>query len=150
MPKLIASVILGGPDANSEKLGTLVGWLIANDLISETLRRDHPRALARVKMQDLPGSGFLTTALHGELKDTDLSEDGQRFVNRYYLTGAFDQDFASRQYQGHDEWILYDELAPVISRAFRGQPADAASNASEGRKAGKILQFPGRFRSGQS
>ena len=140
MSDTYASVVLGGDARNAEFLGVMVAWHVTNHLIAPNLESRAGRTVARVRMQDMTGAGFLTTELDGELRPTHLSEEGQRFVEAYFLSGQFRSDFDAAEFDGDNEWERYDQVAPSISAAFRKFRAPAEKPSTMG----KILQFPRR------
>ena len=89
-------------------------------------------------MQDLTGSAFLTTVMHGELGSAHLTEQGRKFVEYYFMSGDYLADFSSRGYGEDDEWLLYDDLAPRITAAYRRMQTPVK------RFTAKILKFPRR------
>jgi len=136
-----ASVTLGGDDRNAEYLGIFVAWLVANDLLSEPLKRRAAKAVSRLRLQDMTGSAFLTTVLDGELGPSHLSDAGRDFAERYLVTGDYRRDFEAVAFAGpgdDDEWAHYDAVAPKITAAWRGEPT-----IDKPRKSAKILKFPG-------
>jgi hypothetical protein len=133
------SIRLSGLERNVEYLGTFIAWLVSNKLLDADLERSAGSAAARVRMQDLTGPEFLTTVLHGEFKPSHLNEDGRGFVEYYFVTDKYESDYRLCGYSGEDEWLLYDVLAPQITRAFQ-----AYSNPRSRLKqiGAKILKFP--------
>lgn len=138
MTEIYDSVRLGKDTRNTDYLGTFVAWLVINKLIDPALESAAGSAAARVRMQDLTGSAFLTTVMHGELRPGHLTEQGRRFVEYYFMSGDYLADFSNRTYQDEDEWLLYDELAPRITAAWRRMQAPVK------RFTAKILKFPKR------
>lgn len=136
------SIQLGGESRSAEFLGIFVAWLVVNHLIDAQVELAAGSSIARVRMQDLTGSAFLTTVLHGQLKPAHVNETGRKFIERYFVTGAYRDDFAACQYRGNNEWLLYDELAPKVTAAFRRLIDSPAGKAS--RRTAKILKFPRR------
>ncbi|MBD3648659.1 MAG: hypothetical protein HUJ31_14675 [Pseudomonadales bacterium] len=128
---------------NVEYLGAFVAWLTINDLWAKNVEWSASNAISRVRMQDLTGPEFLTTVLHGELRANQLTEQGRDFVEHYFVSGQYRKDYDACQYDGNDEWVRYDEIAPRITAAFRAFTAPAGKLRST---AAKIIQFPGRFR----
>ena len=130
---------LGGPDRNVEYLGTFVAWLVINNLLDPQVEMAAGNATARVRMHDMTGSAFLTTILHGDFGPAQLNDAGRRFVEQYFVAGTYRADYDGRDYQGDDEWMLYNELAPGITAAFRRLQTPASP-----RRTARILKFPGR------
>ena len=128
-----------GQDCNAERLGAFVAWLVTNNLLEPVFERTVEKAAARVKMQDMTGPEFLTTALHGELAPKHLNDEGRDFVEAYFMSGQFESDFALCEYVGENEWYRYDEISPFVSAAFKqhGDPQPLRRQRSA-----KILSFP--------
>ncbi|NDG92995.1 MAG: hypothetical protein EBY55_07640 [Gammaproteobacteria bacterium] len=140
----ILQLILGR-ESNERSLGALVTFLITHRLLEPTLMTREGSACARVTMQDLKGSEFLTTVLVGDIRAEHLSDEGRRFVSAYVESGRFNEDLALID-SVDSEWELYDALSPKMMATFKPKaPAGLAQSAK--RVAAKILQFPGSKRS---
>ncbi|MDA0977018.1 MAG: hypothetical protein O3B72_00530 [Proteobacteria bacterium] len=137
-----ASMVLGGADRNVERLGVFIAWLINNQLFASGMEQEHGQLMTRVRIQDLTGADFFSTALLGELRPAQLTETGRRFTDQYLVSGQFDRDYGALDFSGDDEWLRYAVLAPIITREFRqfSQPRDDGPV----RKLARVLQFPGR------
>ena len=138
MTEIYDSIRLGNDSRNADYLGTFVAWLVINKLIDPALESAAGSAAARVRMQDLTGAAFLTTVMHGELRSVHLTEHGRNFVEYYFVSGDYLADFSNRTGQEEDEWLLYDELAPKITAAWRRMQTPVK------RLTAKILKFPKR------
>jgi hypothetical protein len=143
MSKVYESLNLSQQASNVERLGAFVAWLVTNDLIVESLKRSESSAIARIRMQDLTGPEFLTTVLHGELGSAHLSVTGMEFVEHYFVSGTYNEDYNTCEYTGNDEWMRFAEISPKITRAFfrYSQPESLWQKLSA-----KIIKFPTRFR----
>lgn len=142
--EIYETVDLGSkPSRNVEYLGAFVAWLTINNLWAKNVEWSAGAEIARVRMQDLTGPEFLTTVLHGELRANHLTDEGRDFVEHYFVSGQYRKDYDACEYEGHNEWVRYDEIAPRITAAFRAFKTPTAKLRS---KAAKIIQFPGRFR----
>lgn len=139
-----ASATLGGEGRNVEALGVFVAWLVANDLLDPAFAASAGAPVTRLRMQDLNGAEFLTTVMHGELAPHQLTDDGRRFTESYFLSGEFQRDYDAVDYTGSDEWHRYDLVAPRIRSAWQKLHSPLQKIRSTG---AKILQFPGRKRS---
>ena len=135
--------MLNGPERNVEYLGIFVAWLVSNNLLAVEIEQSVGRSTARVRMQDISGSAFLTTVLHGELKPGHLSETGRKFSEFYFVSGKYRADFDACNVKGENDWIDYDEVSPRISAAFR---EFAAPKPKIAKMVAKILKFPGPSR----
>lgn len=137
------SMILGGEARNAEKLGAFVAWLITNRMFQQHVENAAGSAITRVRMHDLTGADFLSAQLHGELKPSQLNDVGRAFTEHYLVSGQYDEDYARVDYDGEDEWIRYQAVAPYITAAFQ---SNQKRGASKPKLMGKILKFPGRKR----
>lgn len=140
MTESYASIELGGVRRNVEYLGTLVAWLVTNDMLAPSLTQAAGSAVARVRMQDLTGPAFLTTILHGEVRPEHLNDRGRHFVEHYFVSGAYRADYDSCEYAGEDDWLRYDEVAPKITSAWRRLNA---ADKNPVRRLAKVIRFPG-------
>lgn len=131
-----------GESRNAESLGAFVAWLVSNNLLEPVFERTVENAVARLKMQDMTGPEFLTTVLDGELAPRHLGPEGRTFVETYFVTGGFAADYERCEYRGDSDWVLYDELSPLISAAYRHDEEPVAKRTSKPRRTAKILSFP--------
>lgn len=135
------SLQLSGAARNAKRLGLYVAWLVSNNLLAENTEISAGRAAAHLRMQALTGPEFLTTVLHGELRADHLNELGRSFSESYFVSGTFNEDYASCDYKGENEWHRYDDVVPKISAAFR-KFREPESKLKQ--RMAKILQFPFR------
>jgi hypothetical protein len=153
------SLRLNGEENNVDRLGTFGAWLVANNLLASDLEKSAGSSVARLRMQDLNGADFLATVMHGEFKVEHLAENARKFVEDYFVSGAYEADFNSceynsreynsLEYQTENVWLLYDEVAPKISQAFHqfnNPPSLSKTQAKTKNVLAKILQFPSRKR----
>ena len=134
-----------GRESNERPLGALVTFLITHRLLEPTLMTREGSACARVTMQDLKGSEFLTTVLVGDICTEHLSDDGRRFVSEYVESGRFYQDLALIE-NADSEWELYDVLSPKMMITLKPKGSEGLAQSAK-RVAAKILQFPKSKRS---
>ncbi len=139
--KSYASMILGGDARNVEQLGAYVAWLINNRLFTDYIERTCEDGLTNVRLQSTTGADFLATDLHGELAPSALIDTGKTFTEKYLLSGRYDADYQSVEFHGENEWVRYQDLAPLISKAFREFESD--QNPSAVKKLAKVIKFPG-------
>ena len=146
------SLRLNGEENNIDRLGTFVAWLVANDLLASDLERRAGSSVARLRMQDLNGADFLATVMHGEFKVEHLAEKARKFVEDYFVSGTYELDFNSCEYNARENkdenvWLLYDEVAPKVSKAYHQFNNPPSKNQNMVKTTlGKILQFPSRKR----
>lgn len=136
----------GGTGRNVERLGTFVAWLVSNNLMEPVLERTADTAIARVKMQDLTGPEFLTTVLHGELLRAHVSDQAHAFMASYFVTGQYQADYETCEYDGDNEWFRYDRVAPKISAAFQDFLGNKQQSAAPRKRGAKVIQFRPRGR----
>ena len=141
--EIYAIATLGGPERNVERIGTFIAWIISNNLLETILTRKASSSVARVQMQDLNGLEFLTTVFFFFFKAGHLSEEGQKFAEHYFLKGQYDKDYDACGYDGDDNWLRYDAVAPKISAAYR-QFINPKSRIKA--RLAKIIQFPSKAR----
>ena len=114
-------------------LGVYLAWCANHHLLSDDLARRAETLVLRVRFREIPGSELAVAGCGGVLGDEHLNPEGQAFTARHYraygdLLGAA---AAGGPYAVEDEWALYDEVAPELTRwlmDFRG-----------GRRAGRNL-----------
>jgi hypothetical protein len=134
-----------GRDSNEQSLGALITFLVSHDLLAPQLMSQHGSACARVKMQDLRGSEFLTTVLVGDLRSEHLSEAGLAFCKNYVTSGRFADDLASIGV-AENEWILFDRLSARMMSVLKPKAPESIAQSAK-QVVAKVLQFPGRPRS---
>ena len=120
-----------GRESNERSLGALVTFLITHRLLEPTLMTREGSACARVTMQDLRGSEFLTTVLVGDIRTEHLSDEGRRFVSAYVESGRFNEDLALIE-NVDSEWELYDALSPKMMATLKPKaPVGLAQSAKK-------------------
>lgn len=147
MNKTYSVATLGGPDRNVERLGTFVAWLVCNHLLAPDIEDSASTPIVRVRTNDLSGPQFLTTVLHGELCTHHLSDAGQAFVEHYFMSGLFDEDYESRDadarlHEDENDWLLYKAVSPKVTAAYRRFNPATKTAPGETRLTAKILRFP--------
>lgn len=135
-------MVLGGEARNVEQLGAYVAWLINNRMFSDYIERTCEDAITNVRLQSETGADFLATGLHGELKPSDLTEEGKAFTEHYLVSGQYEADYQSVEFHGENEWLRYGDLAPLVSKALRD--FNGESKPTMTKKIAKVLQFPKR------
>ena len=66
---------------NVEQLGAYIAWLINNRMFTDYVERTCEDAITNVRLQSTTGADFLATDLHGELKPSHLTDEGDRLRN---------------------------------------------------------------------
>jgi hypothetical protein len=119
--ELYAQMRFGRDDDATERLGLFVAWLVNHRMFTTELERRAATAVARVRLQDLNGTEFLSTVLNGDLRGSQLSPTGNAFTRAYFVSGRFHEDIdqlEAEQAQKTDPWVRYDRIAPVITKAY--------------------------------
>lgn len=106
-------------------IGMFLAWMIAHDLVSDELRDDAAKALARVRARKMTGTAFLFTECDEKLTDHDFSAEGNRFALDYF-EGAYIDDYLrtfkvrddGSVYTVADTWENYERLRPAMDRAY--------------------------------
>jgi len=132
------TIRFGGARSNTDRLGTIIAWLVSHHLIDLKFEHENSATISRLRMQDMTGPEFLTIVLDGEFSSTFLNPDGIKFVELYFGTGAYARDYSKVDQAIGDQWALYRAIAPVISSAYHNMN----SRTGIRKKIGKILRFP--------
>lgn len=117
------------PAAGGTHIGMFLAWMLLNGLGAES----HSGRLEPLRDRTTtPGAWFLGHCAE-TLSDADLSDEGNRFAQAYYL---FDEDRADEgepsylpdyaksfpdadfAYSVPDDWATYDRLAPILAHRF--------------------------------
>lgn len=100
-------------------LGMLLAWCTNMRLLSREFEEAHDRAVLRVRMHEVKGSELLVAA-GGDLYASMFSEQGQKFLNRYYdeylvdYRSVFDVQ-ADSICSVQESWENYARLAEVLT-----------------------------------
>ena len=119
--ELYAQMRFGGDDDSTERLGIFVAWLVNHRQLCDAIEQSASRSVARVRLQDLTGTEFLSTVLHGDLRQAHLTERGNAFTRVYFASGRFNDDLdelVGERHRKMDPWTRYDHIAPVITKAY--------------------------------
>jgi hypothetical protein len=119
-------------EAGATHIGMFLAWMLLNGHGGALhLADDATLALLRERMM-APGAWFITHC-DEKLTDEDLSDEGNRFAEAYYL---FDEDRheegeasylpdyskcfpdAPDSYSVPDDWASFDRLAPILAHRF--------------------------------
>jgi hypothetical protein len=117
------------PEAGATHIGMFLAWMVLNGHGGAT----HAAALAGLSERvATPGSWFLRSC-DEKLTDTDLSAEGNRFAQAYYLFDedrhdegepSYLSDYAKSfpdlesAYSVPDDWASFDRLAPILMHRF--------------------------------
>ncbi|MCG2841178.1 hypothetical protein L6Q21_09320 [Sandaracinobacter sp. RS1-74] len=115
--------------AAATHIAMFMGWMLLNGQGSG----NHGQAVEALRRREItPGAWFLMNC-DEKLTDEDLSDDGNRFAESYYLhdEGRFEAGEASylvdymglfpgaaEAYAVPDDWSSYDRLAPILAHRF--------------------------------
>lgn len=105
-------------------IGMFLAWALLSGHAGEIHRRGLAEALTALRARHLTGHELLVTQCGGRLTEDDLDEEGNAFADAYYRA-PYLQDYADvlardlpSLYHVADTWENYDQIAPVITRAF--------------------------------
>ena len=106
-----------------------LGWLIANDMVSDEFKSDHEEEIVAFKKQELTGSQIFERCCDGVLMLEDISELGNRFALHYFDfdKGQYLADYESTlvdglstMYHVADTWDNFKKLKAVLDKRFSG------------------------------
>jgi hypothetical protein len=115
--------------AGATHMGMFLAWMLLNGEGADRHAADLPPLLER---RITPGAWFLAHC-DEQLTDADLSTEGNRFAQAYYLFDedrldegepSFLPDYAKSfpdaefAYSVPDDWATYDRLAPILAHRF--------------------------------
>lgn len=114
-------------------MGMLLAWCANMHLLSADALQTHERLILRLRFEDALGSELLI-ACGGALQRDLFNAEGQRFLDAYYpqYMAVFRSVFGEDFYSLADTWANYRRLAPVLTRAYLGEPGNARSKAAGG------------------
>ena len=142
MSRLYETIRFGHSVSNAEKLGMIIKWLVTHHLTDVAFERENASPIARLRMEDMSGEEFFTTVLNGEFRSDFLNQEGRDFVEKYFLEGLFDNDYAEAKEDGTEAMdLLYPRIAVKISEAHK----KLAEASTLKKKLAKVLDFPTRF-----
>jgi len=114
-------------------MGMLLAWCANMHLLSSELVQAQERLILRLRFEDALGSELLI-ACGGTLSRDLFNDDGQRFLDAYYprYMQAFRSVFGEDCYGLTDNWANYRRLAPILTRAYLGEPQRPRSSVVNG------------------
>lgn len=105
-------------------IGMFLAWALLSGRAGEIHRNAHAEAVEALRARHLTGRELLVAQCEGRLTEDDLDDEGNAFADAYY-SAPYLQDYAdvlARElpslYHVADTWENYDQIAPVITRAF--------------------------------
>ena len=111
-------------------IGMFLAWAIAHGLESEHHRQHSAALLEQVRRRQITGRQFFTAACAERFSEKDLNEEGNAFVQSYYVdeSGQRGQYFADYKqtltarlpsfWHVADTWDNSDRIAAVITRHY--------------------------------
>src|SRR3974390_2876498 len=111
-------------------IGMFLAWAVLNGLESNFHHECSAQLLDKLRRREITGRQFFEAACNQRFSERDLNEEGNAFVQHYYVDeagqrGAYFADYKKVLTTGlpsfwhvADTWANYDKLAPVLSRAF--------------------------------
>jgi hypothetical protein len=111
-------------------IGMFLAWAALNGLESESHRTHSAEALRRLRRREITGREFFEAACKDKFSERDLSEEGNRFAQEYYVDaagrrGAYFADYKKvlgarlpSFWHVADTWDNYEKIAVVIGRRY--------------------------------
>ena len=119
MNKSYETIEFGDSTANADRLGIIIAWLVSHQLTEANFEQENALAISRLRLEDITGAEFFTTALHGDFGSAFLNQLGQDFVEDYFLSGSYDHDYNQVKIYTADERLLCNQVSQKISKAYR-------------------------------
>lgn len=117
------------PAAGATHIGMFLAWMLLNGHGG----KGHEGALGPLRLREISPGGWFLKHCDEKLTDEDLSDEGNRFAEAYYLheesrfeegEPSFLMDYmnlfpdAEGAYAVPDDWGSYDRLAPILAHRF--------------------------------
>lgn len=108
--------------------GFYLGWLIKNDLVSDSFRQEHVSAIRRLLNKEITSVKFYEDQLDGVFTSEDLNEKGLRFTEYYFdfQNGQYLKDYESvlvgdldTFFHVEDTWGNFEKINLVIDQRYR-------------------------------
>ncbi len=106
-------------------IGMFLGWMLENDLYSEEFEEEESLQILRFKQREITCS-ILSAMWDGYIDEQLFSQKGNDFVQYYYQSGKYRQDYQLTLTQGltsmhqvTDTWENYEKIASVMSERFK-------------------------------
>ena len=119
MNKSYETIQFGDATANADRLGIIIAWLVSHQLTEANFEQENALAISRLRLEDITGAEFFTTALHGDFGSAFLNQLGQDFVEDYFMSGSYDHDYNQVRRYTADERLLCNQVSQKISKAYR-------------------------------
>ena len=119
MNKSYETIQFGDATANADRLGIIIAWLVSHQLTEANFEQENALSISRLRLEDITGAEFFTTALHGDFGSAFLNQLGQDFVEDYFLSGSYDHDYNQVRRYTADERLLCNQVSQKISKAYR-------------------------------
>ena len=135
--KSYETIQFGDTTANADRLGIIIAWLVSHQLTEANFEQENALSISRLRLEDITGAEFFTTALHGDFGSAFLNQLGQDFVEDYFLGGTYDHDYNQVKAYTDDKRVLCNHVSLKISEAYR----KFVESPSIGKKLAKVLRF---------
>lgn len=106
-------------------IGMFLGWMLENDLYSEEFEEEETLQILRFKQREITCS-ILSAMWDGYLDEQLFSQKGNDFVQYYYQSGKYRQDYQNvlskglqSMHQVTDTWENYEKIASVMTEKFK-------------------------------
>ncbi|MFL2503759.1 MAG: hypothetical protein ACJ0Q2_01525 [Candidatus Azotimanducaceae bacterium] len=119
MNKSYETIQFGDATANADRLGIIIAWLVSHQLTEANFEQENALSISRLRLEDITGAEFFTTALHGDFGSAFLNQLGQDFVEDYFMSGSYDHDYNQVRRYTADERLLCNQVSQKISKAYR-------------------------------
>ena len=138
MNKSYETIQFGDATANADRLGIIIAWLVSHQLTEANFEQENALSISRLRLEDITGAEFFTTALHGDFGSAFLNQLGQDFVEDYFMSGSYDHDYNQVRRYTADERLLCNQVSQKISKAYRKylEPPSIRQKLAE------VLRFP--------
>lgn len=111
-------------------IGMFLAWAVLNGLESDHHRAHSAGLLARLRRREITGRQFFEAACQERFAEKDLNDEGNQFVQHYYVdeAGRRGEYFADYKkvltarlpsfWHVADNWENYEKIAAVINRRY--------------------------------
>lgn len=109
-------------------MGMLLAWCARMQLLSRAFLQAHDQLVLQVQVEEARGSELLI-ACGGRLEKGYFTAQGQDFLDDFYpaYRDVWVSEFGPQPYAIEDTWDNYRRIAPALTQALLGKPAQAKS-----------------------
>lgn len=115
------------PEAGATHAGMFLAWVVLSGLASDLHYEEFEQEVERLRARTVTPGAYLLEVCDEKLVDRDLSEEGNRFAQHYFVfeTGRYLRDYEQTlatglptTYHVPDSWESYDKLRPLLDRRY--------------------------------